>query len=214
MDVRDILVRVVHHGVKPGGDVQQGIRHRLKVPAQRAGELGGGVAGGGGSLRVDEVNHRLRLRKVHAAVQKSPLGELPGPRLPGTCGKEGGEELPQHHRGAVAVKFGGVLPGVAVRAGEADGKAVVDAASLGVQHVSKGHLPGFLGVEGLAVGGAEHAAAQGKAPVSRDPDDADGGGGGPGGNGGDDVHQISSFSMTKFSRVWPRNATCWGRTRR
>ena len=41
--------------------------------------------------------------------------------LPGTGGKQGTEQFTQHHRRAVAVELGGVLPGVAVAATEADG---------------------------------------------------------------------------------------------
>ena len=152
-------------------------------------ELSGGVPGGGCGLGVDEVHHGLRLRQIQTAVQKGPAGEFSGPCLPGAGGEQGGEQLPQHHRGPVAVKLGGVLAGVAVGTGETDGEPPVNTAAPGVQHLSKNHHPSVLGGEGPAVGGAEHSVAQGKAPLAGHPDDADGGGGGPGGDGGDDIHE-------------------------
>jgi hypothetical protein len=50
VNVLNILVRVVHHGVKPGGNVQQRRLYLLQLAAQRAVELPGGVAGGIGGF--------------------------------------------------------------------------------------------------------------------------------------------------------------------
>ncbi|CAN4037288.1 putative conserved protein, contains double-stranded beta-helix domain, partial [Dysosmobacter welbionis] len=112
--------------VKPGGDFQQLLLDRLQHPAQAAVQLGGGVSGRGGGLRVDQVHHRLRLGQVHPAVQKRPLGELPRLGLPGPGSEEGRQQLPQHHGGAVAVKLCAVLPGVAARPREPHRKAPVN----------------------------------------------------------------------------------------
>ena len=98
----------------------------------------------------------------------------------------------EHHRGAVAVELGGVLPGVAVAAAEADGQPLVDDGPRLVQHLTEHHLVGGLAGKGFAVPGAEHPVAEGEAAVAGQSDDADGGGGTAGGNGGDDIHKISS----------------------
>ncbi len=193
--VLNVLIRVVHHGVKPGGHVQQGLLDGLQTAAEAALELGGGVPGGGGGLGVDEVNDRLRLGQVQPAVQKGPFGELAGQGLSGSGGKQGGEKFPQHHRGAVAVELGAVLSGKAAGAGEADRQPLVQQAALTVQHLAEDQRPGGLVREGERVGGPEDPAAQGKAPRPGHPDDAHAGDAASGGDGGDDVHQISSFSM-------------------
>ena len=87
-DIFDILVRIVHHSVEPGSHVQQGVLNGLQHPAQAAVQLGGGVSGGGGSLRVDEVHHGFCLGQVQAAVQKGALCELTGFGLPGPGGEQ------------------------------------------------------------------------------------------------------------------------------
>ena len=155
-------------------------------------ELSGGVSGGGCGLGVDEVHHGLRFRQVQAAVQKGPAGEFSGPRLPGAGGEQGGEQLPQHHGGPVAVKLGGVLSGVAVTAAEANGQPLVNDGSGLVQHLAEHHFVGGLVGKGPAVPGAEYPVTGGKAAVAGQSDDADGGGGAAGGDSGDQVHKINS----------------------
>ena len=54
-------------------------------------------------------------------MEEGPLGEFTGLRLPGSGGKESGEQGVEDYGRAVAVELGGVLPGVAVAATEADG---------------------------------------------------------------------------------------------
>ena len=121
LNILNVLVGVIHHGVKPGGDVDEGFLHRLQTAAQTAVQLSRGVFRSGGGLGIDEIDDSLCLRQIHFAVEEGPLGEFPGLRLPRPGGKQGGKQLPQHHRGAMAVEFGGVLPGVAVSTAEADG---------------------------------------------------------------------------------------------
>ena len=52
-------------------------------------QLGGGVPGPGGGLRVDQVDDGLRLGQVHPAVQKGPLRELARLGLAHPAGKQG-----------------------------------------------------------------------------------------------------------------------------
>ncbi len=82
----NVLVRVVQYGVKMAAQVCEGVIDRLQPADQGALHLPRRIGGGLRSLRLDEVNDRLRLGQVHPAVQKRPLGELPpagrlGPRL-------------------------------------------------------------------------------------------------------------------------------------
>ena len=121
LNVLNVLVGVIHHGVKPGGDVDKGLLHRFQAAAETAVQLGCGVFCSGGGLGVDEIDDGFRLRQVHFAVEEGPLGEFTGLGLPGSGGKEGGEQGVKDHGRAVAVEFGRVLPGIAVSAAEADG---------------------------------------------------------------------------------------------
>ena len=121
LNVLNVLVGVIHHGVKPGGDVDEGLLHRRQAAAETAVQLGCGVFRGSGGLGIDEIDDGFRLRQVHFAVEEGPLGEFTGLGLPGSGGKESGEQGVEDYGRAVAVEFGGVLPSVAVSAAEADG---------------------------------------------------------------------------------------------
>ena len=68
VNVLDVLVRIVHHRVKPGGDLQQGFLDGFQHPAETALQLGGGVAGRGSGLGVNQVDDGLRLRQVQPPV--------------------------------------------------------------------------------------------------------------------------------------------------
>ena len=52
---------------------------------------------GGGGLGIDEIDDGLRLRQIHFAVEKGPLGEFTGLGLTGSGGKEGGEQGVEDH---------------------------------------------------------------------------------------------------------------------
>ena len=64
------------------------------------------------------------------------------------------------------MELGGVLAGVAVGAGEADGQPLVDDAALIVEHFAEYHFMGRQVGKGAAVGGAENLVAQGKAALA------------------------------------------------
>ena len=121
LNVLNVLVGVIYHGVKPGGDVDEGLLHRLQAAAETAVQLGCGVFRGSGGLGIDEIDDGFCLRQVHFAVEEGTLGEFTGLCLPGSGGKESGEQGVEDYGRAVAVEFGGVLPGIAVSAAEADG---------------------------------------------------------------------------------------------
>ena len=103
-------------------------------------------------------------------------------------GEEGGKTLLQHDGGAVAVELGGVLPGIAVRAGENHGQALIDGFAVRAQEGSENHGPGGMGGEGAAVPGAEHGVRRGEGRGAGDAQHPDGGDAGPGGNGGNGIH--------------------------
>ena len=54
LDVLNVLVGVVHHRVKPAGDVDKSLLHRFQAAAATAVQLGRGVFRGGGGLGVNE----------------------------------------------------------------------------------------------------------------------------------------------------------------
>ena len=192
LDVLNVLVRVVHYGVKPAGNVDKSLLNRLQTAVEPAVQLGGGVFRGGGGLGVNEVNDGFCLRQIHFAVEEGPLGKFSRQGLPGSGGEQGGEQSVEHHRGTVAVKLGGVLSGVAVTAAEADGQPLVNDGSGLVQHFAEHHFVGGLVGKGLAVPGAEYPVTGSEAAVAGQSDDADGGGGAAGGDSGDQVHKINS----------------------
>ena len=115
LKVRDVLVRVVDHGVIVAGDVLQRVVYTLRVPQHRAAELPGGVFCVQRGLGVDEVDNGLCLREIHAAVEKGALREFARQRLPCPGSEQRLQPCAQHGRGAVALQLGRVLAGVAVR---------------------------------------------------------------------------------------------------
>ena len=128
----DVLVGVVHHGIEAGHHLHEPVIDLPHAPAETALQLPHSVAGGGGGFGIDEVRHGLRLNEVHPPVEEGPLGELAALGLPGALGEQGVQSLIQHHRRAVAVDLGAVLPGVAVGAGEQHRQSAVYDASLPV----------------------------------------------------------------------------------
>ena len=189
MDVLNVLVGVVHHGVEAAGDVHQDIPDPLRHPAEAAPQLGEGVLRGGGALGVDEVHDGLCLGEVQLPVQEGLAGELPRPRLPRPLGEEGLEPQPQHDGGAVAVELRAVLPGVAVGGGEEDRQAVVHGLPVRPQEVAPDQGPGGVGGEGTAVPGAEHRLRRGDGGGTGDAQHPDGGDPRPGGDGGNGIHR-------------------------
>ena len=77
--------------------IEQAVVDRLDRAAQRAGELGGGVACALRSLGVDEVDDRLRLGEIHLAVQEGALRKFAGSRLPCARAERGAQHLAEHH---------------------------------------------------------------------------------------------------------------------
>ena len=186
LQVLNVLVGIVHNGVKPAGHVHQRVVHRLHAAAQYALQLSGGVAGCLGGLRVDDVRHRLRLQQVHPPVEEGPLGELAALGLPRAAVQQQLQPLVEHHRRAVAVDLGAVLAGVAVGAGEQHAQGVVQHPSLAVQHPAIHHGPGRLAGHGPSVGGEEYRVQHRfgvRAAEPQDPDGAGCAGRGDGGNG-------------------------------
>ena len=149
----------------------------LNPPGQGPGELAGGLAGGGGALRVDEVDDRLGLGQVQLAVEEGPLGELPpagpaGPRRhtgpPGPGRGPWGSRGTGARRSPLRCSCGG---------GAADeGQAGVDGAAVPVQDgaveaAGPGPGPGAPspGAEGLAGGPDGPGAGGGESPTPQDP---------------------------------------------
>ena len=156
-------------------------------------QLHHGVPCGLCRLRLDEIDDRLRRRQVHPAVEEGPLGELPPARLPDPGGEEGPEPLSQHHRGAVAVELGAVLPGVAVAGGEGHRQTPVDDLPPLVQESAQDHLPPGVVRQLPPVQRAEHPVGGGQGLGPRHPEDPDGGDLVSCGDGGNGVHSLLPF---------------------
>ena len=186
LHVLDVLVGVVHNGVKPADHVHQRVVHRLNGAAQYALQLSGGVAGGLGRLRVDHVHHGLRLHQIHPAVEEGPLGEFAALCLPRPVAQQQLQPLRQHNGRAVTVELGAVLAGVAVGTGEQNAQGAVQYAALAVQQVAQHHGAGGLPGHGPAVQGEKYSVQHGFRVRAAEPQNADGAGRqrrGDGGNG-------------------------------
>lgn len=81
-EVFNVLVGVVDDGVETARNVEQLVINTFDRAAQRAGELGRGIARALRRLGVDEVDDCLSLGEVELSVQERPLREFTGPRLP------------------------------------------------------------------------------------------------------------------------------------
>ena len=128
----DVFVRIVQHRVEMGHHVHQPIVDLPHPAGEGPGELARRLADRTGGLRVDEVHHRLGLGQVQPAPQEGPLGELPGPGLPGPLGKEGLQPQGQHRGGAVALELRRLLPRITVARGGPGGQDPVDGPALPV----------------------------------------------------------------------------------
>ena len=183
----NILVGIVQHRVEMAAQVRQVVVNGRELLLQLAAHLPGGVGGGVGGVRFDEIDDGFRLRQIHFSVEKGALGEFSplGGKRPGEI--QSFQPCSQHGRGAVAMKFHGVLAGVGVgRAGDHCHALVNDPALLVVKgsenQTAVGRFPkGFSAVQ------CKYLIRDRDAPVTRQADDADGGNGSAGGYGSDNV---------------------------
>ena len=103
-------------------------------------ELTGSVARGLGGFGVDDIRDCLRAGKIHAAVKKSALCKLAGQSLPCAEAECRLKHRTQNDGRAVALKFGGVLAGVAVRGAAYRAKADIKKPTLLVAELSVDEL--------------------------------------------------------------------------
>ena len=106
-----------------------------------SGNLPGGVGGGVGSVRLNQVDHRFRLGQVQLAVQKGPLGEFTPLGGPCACPIQGVQTCRQHGGGAMAVKFHRVLSRIAVGSAGDRCHTLVNGAALYIPQDSEDQLP-------------------------------------------------------------------------
>ena len=186
LEVADVLVGIVHHGVKPGDDGHEAVVDLRDGAAEGTPQLAHGVVGRLGRFGVDEVRHGLRLEQIHPPVEKRPAGELAALGLAGSGGKQGVQRRIQHHRAAVTLELAAVLAGVAAGAGKQHRQGAVDDPALSIQHVSQHQAAGLLPGHGTAVFRAEHPVQGGPGPrpgQAHHPDSRRARGGGNGGDG-------------------------------
>ena len=199
---RDLLVRVVQHGVEVAADVGHGVIEGADPAQQGAAHLSGGVGGGVGGLSVDEIRHGLGLGQVHAPVEEGPPGELSGACLPGAGGEEGVQPRSQHRGGAVALQLDRVLAGVGGGGAAADGEDLVDDPALPIQERTEAELPLRRVRQRHAAGQTHNAPRDLGAAGAGQAQNADGAGSPPGGDGGNDVHADPSDLFSLLYDEW------------
>ena len=200
LEILDVLVRIVHHGVEPGGHVHEAVVDTRHGAAQRAVQLADGVVGLLGRLGVDQVRHGLRLEQVQLPIEKGPLGKLAGTGLTAAGGKQGAEARVQHDGAAVAVELGAVLSGIAVGRREMDAQHAVDDLPRLVQQLAQHHGARVLLRGGPAVFGAEHRVQRGTGIRAGQAQDTDGAGLSGRGDGGDGVGHRRDLLAGCFSQ--------------
>ena len=190
--VLNVLVGIVQHRVEMAAQVGEGIIDGSQLPLQHAPHLTGGIGSGVGGVRFDQIDDGLRLGQIQLPVQKGPLGEFPPLGRSGSCVVQCIQPCRQHGRGAVAVEFHGILPGVAVGCPAAHGHALIDDPSLAVMEGAHHQLPaGHLG-KGRTLG-SKNLLGDGNAPVPGHSDNANGADLTACGNGGNDTgHVVTS----------------------
>src|ERR1035441_9386630 len=114
----EILVRKVDVGLDHGQGAEEPVDKLRHVTRKRTPKDLPGGGQGPLAARVYEIHDRLGLAEVHAAVEKSPLREFPGPRRPAAAREKVGEYLARDERAAVAGDLERVLAGVGVGARE------------------------------------------------------------------------------------------------
>ena len=70
--VLNILVGIIQHRVEVAAQVHQIVIDGGQLLLQHAPHLSGGVGGGVGGIRFDEINDGFRLRQIHFSVEKGP----------------------------------------------------------------------------------------------------------------------------------------------
>ena len=190
---RYILVRIVEHRVIVRADVREILIDLLRAAGDRPAELTGGVSRRERRFRVDDIDDGLRLREIHAPVQKGALGELTRRCLPRAEGEESFQRGAQHDGRAMALKLCGVLAGVASRRAGERAETEIERPSLLVEQLAVNELPVAVLRHGLSVRRAEKRVHQRYGKGTRYAHDADGGNACAGRNGGNGITHLSSF---------------------
>ena len=180
----DILVRIVQNGVEMRADIDPAVIDGVNFPADRTGDLTGGVRCGVGGLGIDEIDDGFCLRQIHPAVQKRAAGELARPCLPEARRKQRFQSRGQRRRRAVALDLRGILAGVGVRRAGNERHAVIKLPSLHVIERAERELAVGQGCERLARARPEDGPGRFDAPVAGQAQNADARPGMAGGNGG------------------------------
>ena len=139
-EVLDILVGIVEHRVIVRAYVGERTVYFVDAARYRSAELTGCVARGLGGFGIDDIRDCLRAGKIHATVKKCALCELAGQSLPRAEAEHRLKHRAQNDGRAVALKFGGVLAGVAVRSAAYRAKADIQKPPLLVAELSVDEL--------------------------------------------------------------------------
>ena len=199
--VLDILIRVIQHRVIVGADVGEGGIDALGLSRDGAGELGGGVFRALHTLRVDEIRHGLGSAQLQAAVQEGPFRKFPRLGLARAEAKALLQHGAQQGGRAVALKLGGVLPGIALRPVAERAHTEIQQGPVPGVEPAVDKLPVLIRPHPLSGGGAKERLRDRMGLGARQAHDADGGDLRPGCGGGDGIrHPL----LPPVSRSAPR----------
>ncbi len=136
--------------------------------------LTGGIGGCFSTVRFDQINNSFRLGKIKLSVEKCPFCEFAALGRPRTSDIQCFQSGRQYSRGAVAMKFHGILTGVAVRAPGVDDAAGIDDPSLLVVKLAQHHFP-VRNVRNMPLAiQCKNFVRDFGAVITGEPDDADG----------------------------------------
>ena len=173
--------------MKMAAQIRQLVVNGSQLLLQGTPYLSGGVGGGIGGLRLNQIDDRLRLGQSQLPVEECPLGKFPPLGRSGSGGKQRLQSGGQHRRGTVTLQLHRVLSRVAVGGSGTDRHTLVDDTPFLIPERTENQLPvGSLG-KGLPGLRCKHLFRNGNASVSREPENADGTDLPPGGYGGDDM---------------------------
>ncbi len=148
-EILNIFVRIIQHRMEMAAQVGQVIIDGSQFFLQHTAHLAGGIGGGFGGIGLDEINDGFGLGQIQLAIQKSPLGEFTPLGGTGTGDVQRFQTGSQHGRGAVAVKFHGILAGVGMGAPGNNGHTLVDDTALPVMELTQHQLAVGGGGQGL-----------------------------------------------------------------
>ncbi len=121
-----ILIGKIDGHLDQGAHLEETTADGIDPAIQRPGQLLLGEIDAFSGLGGENVDHRLGLGQIDAAIEEGPLGEFAGGGENGAAGENEFEDTLENQEAAVAMDLDDIFAGIGVGRGHKDGEDFID----------------------------------------------------------------------------------------